>query len=57
MENAGERDIHQSVIECHDVMTTTSDEIQFKRRYEEGYDLFDEPYIRWLLVHHPEAVK
>lgn len=26
------------------------------RRFEEGYDLFDEEYERWLYINHPEAV-
>ena len=24
---------------------------------KEGYDIFQEPYVRWLMVYHPEAVK
>ena len=55
MESVEETDAlpHQLV----DVARSDFDEILFKRRYEEDYDLFDEPYIRWLLLHHPEAVK
>ena len=29
----------------------------FQRRYEEGYDIYDENYVRWLMVHHPDDVK
>ena len=28
----------------------------FKRRFEEGYGIFDEEYVAWLRRHHPEAV-
>ena len=27
----------------------------YKRRYEEGYDIFDPAYTKWLQQHHPEA--
>ena len=33
------------------------DSDMYVRRLEEGYDIFDENYTRWLLIHHPEAVK
>ena len=36
---------------------TLNEESLFQRRFEEGYDVFHEPYVRWLMVHHPEAVK
>ena len=29
----------------------------FQRRYREGYDIYDEPYVQWLMVHHPDDVK
>ena len=29
----------------------------YKKRYEEGYDIYDEPYVRWLLVNHPDDVR
>ena len=53
MDSVEETNSHQLV----DVIRSDFDEILFKRCYEEGYNLFDEPYIRWLLLHHPEAVK
>ena len=28
----------------------------YQRRYEEGYDLMDPQYLRWLEIHHPESV-
>jgi len=28
----------------------------FKRRYEEGYDIYDEAYVRWLLTNHPDDI-
>ena len=31
-------------------------ELLYIRRFEEGYDLFDPEYIRWLQENHPEAV-
>ena len=33
------------------------DEELYKRRLEEGYDIFDEKYVRWLLLKHPDKVK
>ena len=33
------------------------DEELYKRRLEEGYDVFDEKYVRWLLLKHPDKVK
>lgn len=36
---------------------TLNEESLFQRQFEEGYDIFHEPYVRWLMVHHPEAVK
>ena len=48
---------HQVVEETPDVSSGDLDEVLFKRRLEEGYDLYDERYTRWLLIHHPEAVK
>ena len=29
----------------------------FQRRYKEGYDIYDESYVRWLMAHHPGDVK
>ena len=31
-------------------------EALYKRRYEEGYDIFDPDYAHWLNQHHPEAL-
>ena len=28
----------------------------FQRRLEEGYDLPDAEYMRWLRIHHPESL-
>ena len=33
------------------------DEGLYKRRYEEGYDIYDESYVRWLKLHHPDDIK
>ena len=33
------------------------DEELYKTRLEEGYDIFDEKYVRWLLLKHPDKVK
>lgn len=29
----------------------------YHRRFEEGYDLFDEEYEHWLRINHPEALE
>ena len=35
---------------------SSEQEMLFKRRYEEGYDLYiDANYIRWMRLHHPEV--
>ena len=36
--------------------SSTEKEQLFNRRYSEGYDLQDEEYFSWLLIHHPEAL-
>ena len=35
---------------------TLNEENLFQRRFEEGYDIFHKPYVRWLMVHHPEQM-
>ena len=35
----------------------SSSEDLFQRRYKEGYDIYDESYVRWLMEHHPGDVK
>ena len=38
-----------------DTSFTAEQELLFKRRFEEGYDIFvDTDYVRWLKLHHPE---
>ena len=29
----------------------------YTKRHEEGYDIYDESYVRWLKLHHPDDVK
>ena len=47
-------DVHKDskTVESH-----SGNEDLFQRRYEEGYDIYDENYVRWLMVHHPDDVK
>ena len=33
------------------------DEDLYKRRHEEGYDIYDESYVRWLKLYHPDDIK
>ena len=41
-----------------DSSTTHDDNTDvYKKRYEEGYDIYDESYVRWLMEHHPGDVK
>ena len=41
-----------------DSSTTHDDNTDvYKKRYEEGYDIFDEPYVRWLVINHPDDVR
>ena len=32
------------------------DEALFQKCFEEGYDVYDDDYLSWLRVHHPESV-
>ena len=41
---------------CSEVSNTTSSQL-YKRRYEEGYNLFDEGYYVWLKQNHPLYAK
>ena len=36
--------------------TEEFDEELYTRRLEEGYDIFGEKYVRWLLLNHPDKV-
>ena len=31
-------------------------ESTFQKRYEEGFDIYDEEYLTWLRRHHPESI-
>ena len=33
---------------------TPEEEVLYKRRYDEGYDLADPGYMAWLKINHPE---
>ena len=39
-----------------DVCFTNEEELQFTKRYEEGYDLYDTRYLLWLKQSHPDSV-
>ena len=43
--------------ESNTAQSHSDSEDLFQRRYREGYDIYDEPYVRWLMVHHPGDVK
>ena len=46
------------VDEENDIAKSHSDsEDLFRRRYKEGYDIYDEPYVRWLVINHPDDVR
>ena len=41
-----------------DSSTTHNDNTDlYKKKYEEGYDIYDEPYVIWLIVNHPDDVR
>ena len=41
-----------------DSSTTHDDNTDvYKKRYEEGYDICNEPYVRCLIVNHPDDVR
>lgn len=39
------------------ITTDHFNEDLYKKRWEEGYDLYDELYVRWLKLHHPDDVR
>ena len=43
--------------ESNTAQSHSDSEDLFQRWYREGYDIYDEPYVRWLMVHHPGDVK
>lgn len=47
-------DGHQPTSSCP--MFSIEKERLFCQRFEEGYNLYDEEYISWLRLHHPDAV-
>ena len=41
-----------------DSSTTHNDNTDlYKKKYEEGYDIYDEPYVIWLIVNYPDDVR
>ena len=36
---------------------TEEEELEFSRRHDEGYDLYDEHYLAWLSLNYPEEVE
>ena len=41
----------------HNTGSSHFGEILFNKCYKEGFDVFDDNYVLWLLLHNPEAVK
>ena len=39
--------------------STTHDDTTdvYKKKHEERYDIYDEPYVRWLVIKHPDDVR
>lgn len=37
--------------------SATYNEALYEKRWEEGYDLYDESYVRWLKLYHPDDVR
>ena len=50
-------DVVDVIEESNTAKSHSDSEDLFQRRYREGYDIYDEAYVRWLLVHHPGDVK
>lgn len=52
MEDTADASLNQE----EDNTFTVEQEVLFKRRYEEGYDIYDDPkYVSWLREYHPET--
>ena len=43
--------------ESNTAQSHSDSEDLFQRWYTEGYDIYDEAYVQWLMVHHPGDVK
>ena len=43
--------------ESNTAQSHSDSEDLFQRWYREGYDIYNEAYVRWLMVHHPGDVK
>ena len=54
----GGSDIQATELESgnYELDFSMEEELLFTRRFDEGYDVFDEKYVQWLKVHHPEKV-
>ena len=50
-------DVADVTEESNTAQSHSDSEDLFQRRYREGYDIYDEPYVQWLMVHHPSDVK
>ena len=50
-------DVGDVIEESNTAQSHGGSEDLFQKRYREGYDIYDEPYVRWLMVHHPGDVK
>ena len=50
-------DVGDVIEESNTAQSHNGSEDLFQKRYREGYDIYDEPYVRWLMVHHPGDVK
>ena len=50
-------DVGDVTEESNTAQSHSGSEDLFQKRYREGYDIYDEPYVRWLMVHHPGDVK
>ena len=38
------------------VLTPGCDDALFQKRFEEGYDIYDEKHLSWLRIHHPNSI-
>ena len=54
----GGSDIQATELESgnYELDFSMEEELLYTRRFDEGYDVFDEKYVQWLKVHHPEKV-
>ena len=54
-ESKGDIEDSSNVNDTYTASISLEEEKLYSHRFENGYDLYDPKYIRWLSIHHPIA--